>query len=72
MQNLMYQHAPGKMRYNSEFSLHIGSDNNLHLCQICLERQLTYYVLLGVLKLFQAPAQVYAVKVNHSLCQSAN
>ena len=56
----MYQHAPGKNRYNSDSSLHIGSDKHrplyLHLCQICLERQLACYVLLEVLKLFQTPA----------------
>ena len=34
MQNLMYQHAPGKKRYNSESSLHIGADNIIHLYHI--------------------------------------
>ena len=62
MQNLMYQHAPGKKRYNSESSLHMGSDKHLHLCQICLEIQLACYVLLGVLTLFQTLAYVSAVK----------
>ena len=56
MQNIMYQHAPGKKRYNSESSLHMGSDKHLHVCQICLERQLACYVLLGVLTSFQTPA----------------